>query len=95
MEIHKDWQEQALCSGMNVEKFFDEYEENQELAKNIDRFCLGCPVIKECFFTGCNTESWGVWGGIYLVEGKIDKGKNAHKDKETWKKIYSVIKNDD
>ena len=89
------WYEQALCAGMDVEKFFDKYEENQKLASNIDKFCLGCPVIKECFAEGCKTESWGVWGGIYLIDGKVDKTRNSHKSKEIWERLYSVIKDDD
>lgn len=94
MEINREWFEQALCAGMDVEKFFDRYEEDYNVANMVDSTCLACPVMRECFFTGCNTESWGVWGGIYLIDGKIDKNKNAHKNKETWRKIYSVIKDD-
>ena len=31
-----------------------------------------------------SNKEWGVWGGVYLKEGKIDKEFNQHKDKESW-----------
>ena len=83
--------DQALCNGMDYRRFFEDYEENPELAKNIDSLCMSCPVIAECFKKGVSSESWGVWGGVYLIDGKIDKQKNAHKDKVVWNRILSEI----
>lgn len=85
------WDEEALCAGMDYEKFFDKYEDDPELAKQIDNLCLACPVMLECFRRGVSSESWGVWGGIYLVDGKPDKTKNSHKTKQIWNRIYEVV----
>ena len=86
------WQDEALCSGLDTQKYFDLYEEDQDLAIDIDRMCLGCPVIRECFEYGISTESWGVWGGVYLVDGKIDNIKNSHKTQDTWNEILERIR---
>jgi hypothetical protein len=85
------WLDEALCAGMDTEEYFDKYETDLETAQNIDRMCLGCPVIRECFDYGVSTESWGVWGGVYLVDGKIDNSRNSHKTQDVWSKILQVI----
>jgi hypothetical protein len=86
------WQDDALCAGLDTEEYFDKYELDIKVAQDIDRMCLGCPVIKECFDYGVSTESWGVWGGVYLVDGRIDNSKNFHKTQEKWNKLLQVIK---
>jgi hypothetical protein len=86
------WQDEALCSGLDTQKYFDLYEEDQEVAKNTDRMCLACPVVKQCFDFGISTESWGVWGGIYLSDGKVDNIRNSHKTQETWNRVLKLIK---
>ena len=85
------WQDEALCSGLDTENFFNNYEENIKLAEQIDLMCINCPVIGECFKYGVSTESWGVWGGVYLVDGKIDSMKNSHKTEEVWTRILGEI----
>ena len=85
------WQDEALCAGMNTEDFFDNYENDLEIAKKVDGFCLGCPSMRECFNYGVSTESWGVWGGVYLIEGKIDGPRNYHKTPHDWKKILGMV----
>ena len=42
----------------------------------IDNLCAGCPVSRTCFAVGISTKEWGVWGGIYLVDGEISKEFN-------------------
>jgi hypothetical protein len=86
------WQDEALCAGLDTEEYFDKYESDYTVATNIDRMCVNCPVVKECFDYGVSTESWGVWGGIYLVDGKIDNSRNSHKTQEKWNKLLQVIK---
>lgn len=86
------WQDEALCNGADTARYFDFYEDDLELASNVDRMCVACPVIKECFASGVSTESWGVWGGVYLVDGKIDNPRNAHKTEEMWNRILELIK---
>lgn len=95
MIYNEDFLDQALCNGMDVTRFFEDYEESQELATNIDSLCMSCPVIAECFKVGVSSESWGVWGGVYLIDGKIDKQKNSHKTKKTWNRILAEIQDAD
>lgn len=85
------WDADALCSGMDTELFFDKYENNKEIAEDIDELCLGCPIISECFKRASGYDSWGVWGGVYFSDGEIDKEKNSHKTKEIWFKIYDRV----
>lgn len=82
-----DWFHLAACSGMDTNLFFDKYESDINIAKNIDQACLSCPVRKLCYQAGVENKEDGVWGGIYLNSGSIDKSKNLHKTPEIWKKL--------
>lgn len=84
-----DWTDLAACSGMPAEFFFDTYEIDQTLAKNIDEMCLVCPVAKQCLATGVEGDEYGVWGGAYLTLGDVDKTRNSHKTPEVWKRWKS------
>jgi len=84
------WYHLSLCRGMNAEWFFDEYEEDKELAKQIDQLCLNCPVIEQCLIESKKTKSYGVWGGVYWTNGKIDKKFNNHKTPADWKKLRKI-----
>jgi len=86
------WADEALCAGLETNEFFDNYEESQDCARKTDALCLGCPVIRQCFNYGVSTESWGVWGGVYLVDGKIDNPRNSHKTEQTWTRLSKVLK---
>jgi hypothetical protein len=67
--------------------FFDTYEVNENIAKNVDECCLSCPVAKICYESGVDNNEYGVWGGVYLSFGSPDTMKNSHKTKETWTRI--------
>ena len=82
-----EWYHLALCDGMDTNLFYDKYENDINIAKNIDEACIGCPVIKMCFDSGSNNNEYGVWGGVYLNSGEIDKSKNLHKTKEIWSRL--------
>lgn len=82
-----DWWHLGICHGMDTNLFFDKYEADINIAKSIDEACLSCPVIKLCYEAGINNEEHGVWGGIYLTSGNIDKARNMHKEKETWNRL--------
>jgi hypothetical protein len=82
-----NWQHLAICRGMDRELFFDIYETNVNIAKNIDEACLSCPVAKICYETGVANNEYGVWGGVYLNSGSVDNGKNIHKTQEVWKRV--------
>jgi hypothetical protein len=75
-----DWHEYASCSGLEVNWFFDDYENDPIFAKQVDKLCASCPVNALCLQTGQENKEWGVWGGVYLVNGKPDTVRNAHKD---------------
>lgn len=82
-----DWYHLAACLGMDTNLFFDKYEADINIAKNIDEACLSCPVSKICYQSGIDNNEYGVWGGIYLTAGATDKARNIHKTQEVWKKI--------
>lgn len=87
---HRDdikWWDIAACHGMNTNLFFDDYEIDINIAKNIDEACLSCPVISLCYQSGIENNEYGVWGGVYLSSGEIDKSRNIHKTKEIWKRL--------
>ena len=82
--LDHEWIAKAKCRSMDREMFFDKYEEDSDLAKVVDAICVSCPVVRDCFDHGTTNNEWGVWGGVYLKDGKIDKEFNAHKTKDEW-----------
>lgn len=84
-----DWYHLAVCRGMDTNLFYEKYEADENIAKSIDEACLGCPVMKMCYQSGVEANEYGVWGGIYLNSGSIDKARNVHKTPEVWKKMRS------
>lgn len=76
------WQDLALCAGMDTELFFDKYEKDSVLAKEVDELCEHCPVYEYCKEQGKDGPEWGVWGGVYWNgAGRPDENRNAHKGK--------------
>ena len=82
-----DWWHLAICRGMDTNLFYDKYENDEKIAKNIDEACLAFPVISMCYKSGIHNNEYGVWGGVYLSSGSIDKNKNLHKTNEVWKRL--------
>lgn len=87
----RKWKDKAKCLGLDTNLFFDKYEEDQHLARSVDKICQSCPVNQECFATGISGKEWGLWGGVYLKDGKIDKEFNIHKTKEDWFKTWESL----
>lgn len=86
------WQNLALCSGMDTETFYDNYESSESVAKAADDLCLSCPVMSQCFFAGSKGET-GLWGGVYWNgAGNPDKNKNRHKTEEDWDAVYRRVR---
>jgi hypothetical protein len=85
------WKDNARCLGMDNNLFFDSYEEDRALAASIDKLCQSCPVNRMCFAVGVSNKDWGVWGGIYLKDGMIDKENNKHKSKQDWADTYMSL----
>lgn len=81
------WYDLALCLNMDTNLFFDKYETDMSIAKNVDQACLSCPVIAICYDHGKSGDNYGVWGGVYLNSGSIDKVRNGHKTKDIWKQL--------
>ena len=40
-----------------------------------------------CYQSGVDGNEYGVWGGVYLSSGSIDRSKNLHKTTEDWKRL--------
>lgn len=87
----EDWKYEGLCVGYDTNLFFDKYEENEKLRPAIDKLCSTCPVAKICFAVGVSNKEWGVWGGIYLENGKISKEFGSHRSKEDWADTWQYL----
>ena len=91
-----NWQQDGSCVGMDREWFFGHYEEDPDVRPVIDELCMNCPVRRDCFAHGFvedenGNKTWGVWGGIYFADGKIDEDLNSHKN---WDVYYEAMTNE-
>jgi len=88
------WEELALCAGMDKEFinwFFDDYEQDEISAINADQICRHCPVIRACYDWGAEKKAEGLHGGVYLINGKVDKSRNKHKTHEDWAQLETLL----
>lgn len=85
-----EWYHLAACVNMHVNNFYDYYENDQKLAKQIDEMCMVCPVVKQCYSEGVRNKEKGVWGGVYLDLGRADKQNNSHKSEQDWKRLKKI-----
>lgn len=85
------WKNYAACLNYDVELFFDKYEEDVTLRPAIDKLCGGCPVRRQCFAVGVSEKAIGVWGGIYLDNGKISREFSRHRTKEDWAETWRSL----
>lgn len=85
------WKDDSACLHYDVNLFFDKYEEEESLRTGIDSICKSCPVRKQCFAVGITGKEWGVWGGIYLEDGKISREFNRHKTKQDWGLSWTAL----
>jgi hypothetical protein len=90
MDKHS-WKEDAACKGMDTNVFFDVYEENEEVRPAVEDICFNCPVMRQCFAVGISQKQTGVWGGIYLDNGKISREFNRHRSKKDWANTWQKI----
>jgi hypothetical protein len=86
------WWRFAICNNMDTEDFFDNYEASPQVAQAIDEVCLSCPVMYSCFKEGVEEKKTGVWGGVYLLNGKKDRVKNSHKTPRVWERIERKLR---
>jgi hypothetical protein len=90
--MHKnEWKDGGSCRDYDTNLFFDKYEEELELRPAIDKLCSACPVMRQCFAVGVSQKEWGVWGGIYLENGKISREFNKHRSKEDWAETWQYL----
>lgn len=85
-----------FCEGLDQNLFFDSYEESvldgTGLAGMVDKtYCFPCPLLQKCLESGIKSKSSGVWGGVYLDEGKVSKKYNAHKSAADWQAVAERI----
>ena len=72
-ESNVNWFDLALCLGMDTNLFFDKYESDISIAKNIDEACLSCPVRKICYDIGVENKDYGL-----VIELTGDNKKNVY-----------------
>lgn len=89
-----EWKDKGLCRDYDTNLFFDKYEEDLDLRPAIDNLCSTCPVARICFAVGVSQKEWGVWGGIYIENGKPSREFNRHRTKEDWAMTWSNLTND-
>ena len=87
------WHDLAACDGVEEpDIFYDKYESDKTLAKQVDQMCIHCPVAKQCAETAMKNKEVGVWGGVYWNgSGRADESKNDHKTPEVWEQIAEIM----
>lgn len=85
------WKDDASCLDMETNLYFDQYEENLDVRRVVDKMCLGCPVAKTCFANGISGKEWGVWGGVYLENGEISREFSKHRTKQEWGELWKTL----
>jgi len=85
------WKDEASCLSLENNLYFDKYEDNVSLRNGVDKICMQCPVRKVCFANGISGKEWGVWGGVYLEDGKISREFNNHRSKEDWSMTWQSL----
>ena len=86
-----EWYHVSICQGMRTSWFYEDYEADPFFAKVMDGICLSCPVRAMCLREGVENQEYGLWGGVYLNNGKADEVRNAHKSDEVWDEIRGGI----
>ena len=84
-----EWQALAICQGLGINAFFDDYESDPEVARNTDDICLSCPVRALCAAEAVQKKLTVCWGGIYFTNGRLDMARNEHKTPDIWEKVKS------
>lgn len=94
MQDKHSWKNKAKCLNYDVNLFFDKYEEDEKLRPAIEKICSECPVARTCFAVGISQKEWGVWGGVYLENGKISREFGRHKNKQAWAETWKNLTTD-
>ena len=59
--IDYDWQEKAICRGIEVGRFYP--SENEPIDPELSALCSTCPVQQKCLNHAILYEQYGYWGG--------------------------------
>lgn len=86
------WMRDADCTQLPLDLFFERYENDPKIAAEVDEVCFGCPVMKDCRDFGVRTNATGCFGGVYLLLGKFNRAKNAHKSPAIQEAFIEAIK---
>lgn len=78
-----DWQDEAACADTNLYAFTPPSQKDYTKNQAWRPFCDGCPVAKQCLQFGRESDSQGLWGGVYL------DGRGGEYDVETNQKLQS------
>lgn len=87
------WKDDAICKTFDTNLFYDDYENDEsfELRRDVDELCSECPLVRHCFAVGISQKAWGVWGGVYLENGKISREFNKHRSKQDWSEKWANL----
>lgn len=86
-----DWRDIGSCLGYgDPDLWYEAYENDSVVAAQVDEICIHCPVAKQCFAAGLRGKETGVWGGVYLENGKVSESENAHKSEDTVKALVKL-----
>jgi len=72
----------ANCKDQPTIWWFPEWPPTREKTrqwKQAKAICSECDMKKECLAYGQSTYSYGIWGGVTLQNGRIDKRKKEQK----------------
>lgn len=94
-----NWRKDALCAPQSpgavdkeyYEWWFDVYENDESVRATVDGICAKCPVKQRCFMEGVSSESWGVWGGVYLQDGTPSKEMGSHRSQDDWADLWMSL----
>ena len=86
-----DWKDKGSCLGSDTNLFFEKYEEDNEVRAEVDSMCAACPMAKHCFAVGVSQKEWGVWGGIYIENGKISREFSRHRSRDDWAETWKYL----
>lgn len=92
--INNGWKNEAACKHFDTNLFFEKYEESPTLRPGVDSVCFSCPVQRNCFAIGVSQKEWGVWGGVYLENGKVSREFNNHRNKKDWGNVWKILTTD-
>jgi hypothetical protein len=75
----------ANCKNQPTKWWFPVWPMNKQAivtTKKAKEICKTCSIKKKCFDYGVATQSFGIWGGVTLYDGKTQYRKSKQKQKQ-------------